>query len=208
MEYIGYAFSGINILPSVLLLIVIFYWLMTIFGFFSIDGNFLDFDLGIDFDGDVDTDVSGTQGQAFGTIVEFLNLNSIPFMIYFTILVLVWWIASMLTYYLNIATRSLIAVFLLIVNIIIAFVITKLVTEPMKKFFSSFQDKNDIKIVGKTCVLKNDISNEKIGQGEILVNGYPVIISVKTDEKFILKGVEVKIIAFYSEKNIYEVKTI
>ena len=47
-----------------------------------------------------------------------------------------------------------------------------------------------------------------IGQGEILINGYPIIISVKTDENFILKGMEVLIVEFEPEKNIYNVMSI
>lgn len=125
MEYILFAFTGINILPSVLLILIIFYWLLIILGIFSfeiidfdidfgLDFNIdigLDFESGMFFDGGIELEENNSRPSKcklfFYRLLKFLNIGTVPIMIYLSILILVWWILSMLVYYINISPDSM-----------------------------------------------------------------------------------------------------
>mgnify|MGYP006280147001 FL=1 len=199
MEYIAFAFSGINILPSMLLMIVIFYWLSMILGVFSVD--VIDFDL--DFDLDCSSNLYFDGGVK---IIKFLNIGAVPIMIYGTILFLVLWVLSMLVYYTNISPQSFGGFLIFGQNIIIAVLLTKALTEPLTGFFAAMEDSSSVEIVGKDCVLKSTINAENIGQAEIMVDGYPIVINVKSVGDTILKGSAAVVVSKVEEKDLYIVK--
>lgn len=220
MEYIQFAFAGVNVIPSAFLIIVISYWLLIILGIFSFD--MIDFDLDFDldfeldfssnmyFDGGVEPDEKssnpGIMKLYLFKLLKFLNIGAVPVMIYCTILFLVWWILSMLVYYISISPDSFAGVLITVQNFVISVFIAKGITEPLKKFFASMEDRSDVKIIGKTCILKSSLNSENIAQAEIMIDGYPIIINVKSLGETIIKGSRVVVAAKEKEKNLYIVK--
>lgn len=218
MEYIQFAFTGINIIPSAFLILVIIYWLLILLGIFSFD--MLDFDLDLDmdidfssnmyFDGGVEPDDEksdiGVMKFYLFKVLKFLNIGAVPIMIYSTILFLIWWILSMLIYYINILPNSIVGVLVTVQNFVISLFIAKGITEPLKKFFASMEDRSVVKIIGKSCILKSSLNAENIGQAEINVDGYPIIINVKSLGETIIKGSRVIVVAKEKEKDLYIVK--
>ena len=71
-ELLNNALTGVNIIPTILLGFVLFYWLTVIIGV-------IDFDL-FDIDGDFDVDTGGDIGP-FHAFLAFLNLADLPFML-------------------------------------------------------------------------------------------------------------------------------
>lgn len=218
MEYIQFAFTGINIIPSAFLILVIFYWLLILLGIFSFD--MLDFDLDLDmdidfssnmyFDGGVEPDEgksdTGVIKFYLFKILKFLNIGAVPIMIYSTILFLVWWILSMLVYYINISPDSVTGALVVIQNFVISLFIAKGITEPFKNFFASMEDRSVVKIIGKSCILKSSLNAENIGQAEIKIDDYPIVINVKSLGEMIIKGSQVIVLAKEKERDLYIVK--
>lgn len=222
MEYIFFALSGFNILPSVFLIFVILYWVLIILGIFSFEVIDLDLDLDFDFDIDIDFDSSmyfdgGVELEEnksqiskwklyFYRVLRFLNIGAVPIMIYSSILVLIWWILSMLVYYINVSPDSMMGGLICLQNFLIAVFLAKGITEPLKGFFSSMEDRRDVKIIGKIAILKSSIKTNKIAQAEIYDKNYPITINVKSLGEPIIKGSRVIVVAKDEKKNLYVVK--
>jgi hypothetical protein len=106
-ELLKNAFIGGNIIPTVLLILVVLYWIIVILG--VLDFDFLDFDL----------DLEAGEGP-FYALLSFLKLGELPFMVVFTILILNFSIITMLMYYLPIAPGGLVSTVLLIPAMILS----------------------------------------------------------------------------------------
>ncbi|RMG67737.1 MAG: hypothetical protein D6722_12680, partial [Bacteroidetes bacterium] len=95
-----------NLPYTILLGLMVVYWLTVIIG--AIDLDFLDFDVDVDTDVDVDAEVDTeveVDGEADGaggvsgagwflTTASFFNLGSVPFMIFMSFLCLSLWVGS------------------------------------------------------------------------------------------------------------------
>lgn len=199
-ELINNAFTGVNIIPTILLILVLIYWLTVILGIIDID--FFDFD--IDFDIADGTDgLDGLQG-----ILAYFNLKEIPLMIILSILSLVFWILSMLLYLLPIKAGGLINGLLLILTLIISAFITKLISLPLKGLFKNMYYKgkeDEEKVIGHLVSLCCNLEKGRLGQAEVKQDGASILINVKcefTEDKF-EKNEEAFVTKKDDEKNIY-----
>lgn len=172
-ELLKNAFLGANIIPTVLLILVVLYWIITIIGV-------LDFDL---FDFDLDLD-SGD--GPFYTILAFLKVGELPFMFILSILILNFWILAMFMYYLPITPGGVVNTILLIPAFILSMFITKIEFFPLKVLLkgSSTQNNGDSEeniVIGQLCILKCEVKNGRLGQAEIERDGASVVINVKSE---------------------------
>ena len=193
-ELLKNAFTGINIIPTVLLLLVVLYWISVIFGALGFD--FLDFDL----DG---VDNSGP----FYAVISFLNLAELPFMLVFSILILNFWIIAMLMYYLPVAPGGPVNAVLLLPAMVVSIFITKYETVPLKGIFkdSSVQEERGREVIEHQCILKCDLENGRLGQAEIKRDGASIVINVKSEfhEESFQKDEVAFVIRKDTDKNIY-----
>ena len=193
-ELINNALKGVNIIPTVLLGLVLLYWITVIIGVF-------DFDL-FEFDFDVDVDADVFQG-----ILVFLNLRDIPFMVFFSILSFIFWILSMMLYRLPITPGGFINGLILIPIFIVSLLVTKVITRPLKKLFK--KDYEDIApnggVVGQLVTLITNIEGGRLGQGEIKRDGASLLINVKAekDEDTFIKNEIAYVYRKDDDKNIY-----
>ena len=125
-ELIENAFTGVNIIPTVLLILSLIYWLTVIIGIIDLD--FFDFDLNID--GDL-----GNSMEGFQSILAFFNLKEIPIMVLASLISLVFWILSMFVKVLPIPVGGLINGLLLIPLFIVSLFVAKIITIPLKGIF-------------------------------------------------------------------------
>lgn len=171
-ELIQNALTGVNIIPTVLLGLVLFYWITVIIG--VIDFDFLEFDFDVDIDADV-----------FQGILVFLNLKEIPFMVFFSILSLIFWILSMMLYRMPITPGGFINGLILLPILIISLLVTKVITKPLKKLFK--KDYEDIApnggVIGQLVTLISNIKEGRLGQGEIKRDGASLLINVKAEKE-------------------------
>lgn len=195
-ELLKNAFAGVNIIPTVLLILVVLYWIIAIIGV-------LDFDF---FDLDFDLDGADTSGPLYA-LVAFLNAKELPFMFVFSILTLNFWIIAMLMYYLPIAAGGLLNTVLLIPALMLSMFITKFVCLPLKVIlkYSSMQDNRGSEVIGQLCILKSDVKNGRLGQAEIKGDGASTVINVKSeyDVEFFHKDEVALVIRKDIDKNMY-----
>lgn len=169
-ELLKYAVTGVNIIPTVLLGLVVLYWIIAIIG--ALDFDFLDFDLeGVDNSG------------PFYAILAFLNVAELPFMLVLSIWILNFWIVAMLMYYLPITAGGLVNGILLIPAMVISMFITKYETIPLKGIFkySNMQDNRGNQVIKQLCILMCDVKKGRIGQAEIKKDGASIVINIKSE---------------------------
>jgi hypothetical protein len=219
------AISPPNLLYTLLLGIVLIYWLTVILG--ALDLDFLDFDLDTDIDVDVDLDVDVDVDMDVDTDVDvdadtdvdagggpgffiqsaaFFNVGSIPFMIFLSVLFLSMWTCSVLAnYYIGNAYSWFFWAFL-IPNFIGSLFITKVLTMPFKSFHSKVNQEVISKkdLVGKICKVTLMASPDKSGQAEINFDDQNFRINVRsTGKESISKGSQAIIVEYDPDKNYY-----
>jgi len=193
-ELLDWAFAPINFPLTVLLLIILLYWLTVIIGL--LDFSFLHFNVDADVDLHLDAHAATeihlnknihldvkTKRSWLTTVLAFFNLGKVPFMVFLSLLVLFVWSGSILgNYYLGNHSLAF-ALLLFIPNLLISLFLTKILTFPLIHVFSDGKNEFDSNrdIIGKTCTLLLSANDQKIGQAEVLSSsGAPLLLTVKT----------------------------
>lgn len=166
------AITGGNIIPTVLLILVVLYWIIVIIG--VLDFDFFDFDLDLN---------AGDAAGPFYAILAFLKVGELPFMFVFSILILNFWIIAMLMYYLPIAPGGAVNTVLLLPAMILSTFITKFEFLPFKGILkkSSMHENTEDEVIRQLCILKCDVNSERLGQAEVERDGASLVINVKPE---------------------------
>lgn len=220
------AFMGVNIIPTVLLILILIYWVFVIIG--AMDMDFLDVDLDAadldvdthDFDIDIaDAEVDanadpGSQGVGavafLNSILTFFNLGRLPFMIWLSFLVIPMWMISILfNHYLH-NSSFLIALLALVPNLIVSLMVAKVVTTPIAILFEKMKKNNDdsFDYTGKVCTVLMEVTHSKFGQAEIKRDGntFRVNVLTKAEDIVLSKGDTALVIEYLPAKKCYLVE--
>lgn len=170
---ISYAFTGANLIPTILLILVLIYWITVILG--VIDFDFLDIDIDLDLD-------AGESLEGFQAILAFLNLRDMPVMIVFSILTLIFWVLSMFLYILPITPGGFLNGICLIPVFVVSVLLTKVVSNPLKKVFRNSHasaESQEAAIIGQFVTMTCDLTDHRLGQAEVHRDGASILINVK-----------------------------
>jgi len=207
LELFNVAILPLNLPFTILLLLIILYWLSVIIG--ALDLSFLDFDLDVETDTDVDVEgdvnISSTAGLHF-KLLRFVNLAYIPLMVIVSIFGISLWIGAILAnYYFNPIMSPMIGLLIFIINFISAIFVTKIFTTPLKPLFKSLNlSASKTEIVGSLCTLKFNLEIGQMGQAEVEIGGAPVLINVKVEkDPKLLKGDKALVIMKSENKEYY-----
>ena len=182
--------AGPNAAATVLLGIVLLYWVTMIFTGFGFDG----FDIDVDVDADVEIDVLSFGGVA----LKWFNIGRVPLMIWLTIFALSFWVIS-ISLRLPEGELSLWYMALLVLrNGAIALIPTKLLSQPLAGRFDVVEVNRSQELIGRTGVAMIEITPAK-GQAEFSSSAAPLLLSVRTAQGVIEKDEEVTIVDFDSE---------
>jgi hypothetical protein len=200
--YFNILFSEVNITLTVLLIILILYWLATM-----ITG--LDFDLDIDVDLDVDVDLDpGIEGgnmdfqdvanaevdrehvvnkrtrklKWWQVFLIYFNFVGLPFMFTFTFWIFLWWMISITTTSITGSYDNSFGFIIVVAAFIPALILTKVVTAPFKSFFKHLNKDGDkaVDFLGRKALLLSSISGDKLGNAEVIVDGNVMSVYVKS----------------------------
>jgi len=95
-ELLEAIFQAVNLPFTLLLALVVLYWLSVILGFLDVDTFDIDaLDVDVDFDTDVDVDADADIG-ALGAVAQFFGIGHVPIAIPFSVLFLSLWAGSVL----------------------------------------------------------------------------------------------------------------
>lgn len=183
-----------NGIASVLLIVIILYWLFALIGGLGME----DLDLGIDFSHDVDisadidhdVQIDTDGGGAFLQALQFLNLGKVPFMIVFTVFILLLWISTLVaTHFLDISAWGYWSAFLLIPMIIVSLFATGWITRPLAHFFQQigYNGEKPIDFFGCAGKMLSTIEGNKIGTAEFLIGKNPMKLNVKSMQGEVLR---------------------
>ena len=214
-ELFDASFSAINIIPTVLLLLSLVYWLIVIFGVFDMDTVDVDMDadadvdVNADADLDVDSDI-GVSGSVLwlNSALSFFNIGRIPVMIIISFFSLsLWMISVMVNHWLG-NSSFLISLLVLLPNIVVSALIAKLFTMPFVKIFKKVNEiQKNTGLEGKICKVTIPARSERMGQAIIRIDGDTFNVNIKTQPGVSLKvGDDALVIEYQKEKKIYLVE--
>lgn len=170
-----------NLPLTILLGLVIIFWLLAVLGTVDIDALDVDFDT--DIDGDLDSDVSPHDIGFLGGLMKFVNATDVPVMMVLSLLTLFMWVIAILSNSaFNPNQSGFIAGGLIIGNLIVSCIIVKFITKPLIPFFKAFKkgENDDEPVVGRIGTVKSRIIDSKYGQVEIpRDNGAPAIVNCR-----------------------------
>ena len=194
-ELLQAAIHPVNIVFTILLVFILFYWFSVILG--AIDLGAFDFDLDLDTDLEVDAEVeaevgTGTNVGWFAGALHFFNFGKLPFMVVLSFLILSMWSISLLANHYSGDGSALFALVILLPNLFVSLVITKVLTTPLVPVFANLDGSVEaVDYEGLECTVTLSATRHKMGQAEVIVDGSPLLISVKLvdeDKKQIAKG--------------------
>ena len=199
-NFINLIFSEVNITITILLIALIAYWLMT-----ALSGIEFDYDIDIDVDLDTDLDMDagnmdfedissaevdrehvvnkGTRKLKWWQVfLIYFNFVGLPFMFTFTVWVFIWWIFTLTATSITGSYDNAFGFLLMLLGFVPALFLTKIFTTPFKAFFKNLNKDGDLPtdFLGREALLLSTISGEKMGNAELVADGNPMSIYVKS----------------------------
>lgn len=193
-------FQTVNLPATLLLLLVLIYWLTVIFG--VMDLSSLDVDL-------PETEVeAGADGGVFQAFLEYFNIRYVPVSIMISLYALSFWVISMVANeYVNPIKSGLIGLVIFLVNIPVSAHVAKWAGAPLVPLFRGMRKEvsGKRKMIGCRVVVTSSKADADFGQAEISGDGPPITLSVRTEGEVIPKGVEAVILSYQEEANVYTI---
>lgn len=202
-------FSPVNTALSILVILLIIYWLFSLFSGLDFDVDF-DVDVDVDVDIDVDADFDTTAPMETSSVDDALNtevnkedvLNKrqrslkwwqvfliyfnfvgLPFMFTFTCLVFFWWLISVgITGFMHLHDTQF-GFLIMALSFIPAIFVSKIFSNPFKSFFKKLNKDGDapVDFVGRQGTSLSNIKDKKMGSGKVVIEGNPYSIYIKSE---------------------------
>ena len=174
-----------QLLLSLLLALVVLYWLLVLLGALDFESDLPD-----DFGGDADAHGGeSTHGHGVNTggawlaVGRFLGFSQVPLVVWLSFMVLFLWFGSLaLNEWYNPPADFGRAALLLLPNLVGSLLMTKLVTFPVGKLFKAMSDADSEaeEVIGRTGVVSSTEADASYGQLEISTSSVPLLINVRT----------------------------
>ena len=197
-----------NLPLTILLGLVIIFWLLAVLGTVDIDSLDIDFDV----DTDIDTDVTPGNLGFLGGLMKLVNATDVPVMMVLSLLTLFMWVISILSNAaFNPGHSGLIACGLLVGNLIASSILVKIITQPLIPFFKAFKkgENDDEPVIGRIGTVKSRMIDRKYGQVQIpRNNGAPAIVNCRMAEGHapLVRGTQVLVFDKDHEKKLFIVR--
>ncbi len=210
------ALLPINMPFSILLVVVIFYWLLVILGALDFDmgGHDVHVDAGShDVGGhgghDADAGAHGHNAGVFQSMLQFLHIGDAPVMIVVSVMAVIsWGVAVLSNVYFNPGNSWLLALVYLVPNGIFTVVSTHYLLRPVAKAMRAMNEDQEKAppVVGQVAEVTTSEVTEKFGMALVQVKGAPLAIQVRsTKGEPIQKGDQVLVIDENKKNNTFEV---
>lgn len=208
------AILSYNLPLTILLGLIMVYWLLSAFGAVDADTFDVDFDADVDIDLDADAHGDHHSGSFFGGIMKFVNAQDVPLMVILSLLTLFMWTISIFAnYYFNPNQSDLLALGYLAGNFITSVLLVKVVTQPLRPLMRAIKNDTDAPppVVGSVGIVKSRLLDQHFGQVEVIRDkGAPALLNCKLreGEEGQMRGSEVLIYDFDKENDRYLVRSL
>lgn len=203
-----------NLPFTILLGVVVVFWITSLLGAVSMDS--LDVDL--DVDADLDVDVGGDDadvnlGGVAAAMLRVVNAGYIPLTIVLSVLILMMWISSiLLNYYFNPGHGVLLATGFVVVAFVLGVIATKAITQPLVPFMRKLKEaENAAPVIGEVGVVRSIQMDSQYGQVEVeRPDGAPALLNARlgADAEPIPRGTVVAIISMDEKTGVYLVRSL
>ena len=192
---------------SVLICVLLIFWLFAILG--ALDIDILSFDNDIDLDVDIDADI---EIPGFVGLMHTLGFTGVPFTIVLTVLIFLAWVFSYLisAYLLPLIPTELMKILLgtavLIGSFMVAVPITTKIVAPLRKLAVEHNAKSNKDFLGSHIKVTSLTVDDSFGQGKIQTTGASLIVRIRCPASSLIKqGDIVRPISFDEKENLYQV---
>jgi hypothetical protein len=202
------AFHVVNLPATLLLILVLLYWFTVMLGVLDLSSLDVDVDMP---DMDMEADMGGSSPVGFDAFLEYFNIRYVPISIMISLFGLSFWVVSMIgNMYLNPAYIGIIGLAIFVGNVVVSAHVAKVLSIPFIPLFKSIRQEVSAKrnLVGSRVVVTSSKVDADFGQADIVDDGPPITLSVRTEGEEILKGTEAVILHHQPEKDLYIITTL
>ena len=171
---------GANIPWTILLVLCLIYWLFVILGAFEVESFDFDVDADVDVEIDADVDIDSADNPiAWIGFLKFLNLDAIPFMVFFSIFTLSGWSMSVIsTHYMGQSWMT--SLVLLIPIVFVSLIISKFMTAPLVPLFRGLNDEAKVlDLTGEDGIVIHGFEKGELSQASVKRNNEDLLVSIR-----------------------------
>ena len=192
-----------NLPLTILLGLVVGFWVLTLIGFLGLDS--LDVDL------DVDADAHGGLshlGEIPAAMLRVVNAGSVPVTIVLSVLALCLWLGSLiLNYYFNPTQSGWLAAAFILAALVLAVIATKALTQPLVPLMRKLKQAEDAPpVIGCAGIVRSITIDPEYGQVEVArPDGAPALLNARLgpDAEPAPRGTPVIIISLDETRGVY-----
>ncbi|MCA9104730.1 MAG: DUF1449 family protein [Pirellulaceae bacterium] len=212
MTFLELAFGGVMLPITVLLLLVVAYWIAVLIGAIGLD--LFDVDIDTEIEGDLDGGVGHGENSGGFLIssLKFFHFGEVPFMLLLSIFTLCWWVVTGIgAAFFASKFTGLWAIVWIGPCFLIGLLMTKGFLMPTSRFFRALDGSRTAqqKIVGSTCLVTSSEVTDKFGLAEVKIDGPPIIIDVRAENGAVSrKGDFAQVVEFNEVTRTYLIRPI
>lgn len=205
-RFIDAALSYPTAIFTVLLLLVLVYWLLALVGFVDFESSGLDLEVELQADGDPG-ELSTLAGYAVA-----MGLHGVPFSIVVSILVLLsWTLCCLAGQWVLVGMSGLMlgvsGTVILFLSLAASIPLTALLIRPMRGLFVIHHAIGNASLVGQTCVVLSQRVDERFGRAAVAQQGTHIQIRVwMQPPQTLVKGDKAQIVAYDESTRHYLVR--
>ncbi|MBM3881706.1 MAG: hypothetical protein FJ387_18605 [Verrucomicrobia bacterium] len=216
----------VNLPLTLLLILVVLYWLLVILGGVdaAVHGGHIELDAGHVEGGHGDLGhaepgaaghghgegLEGAGAHGWGWVLSFLHLGQVPATAVFSVLTLCLWTFSLLgNFHFNAGYHLGLAAALLLPNLLVSVVLTHFLVLPLKPLFRMLNKDYDAAapIIGQICEVATGHADAHFGQANISTRGAPITIQVRAAPGEVLRrGQKAMVVGRDEQHGFYEIR--
>lgn len=206
IELINVSFNGANFISGFLLILILLYWITVMLG--ALDVNFLDVEVEVDTDADVEGVSASGDVSWLNYILRFLNIGRVPFMIWLSFFTLVFWLVQVTVNQFFGFETFILGLLTLIPIIIVCAFVAKFFSFPFVKIFDAMEKESmSTDLTGSVGAILLIDAAGKVGQAKVKNNdNYHTIYFYTQEGTAMRKGDQILVIAYNRAKNAYLVE--
>lgn len=177
LEVFTEAIRPINLPFSILLGLVVLYWLFVAIGLMG-----MDFGVDADIDADIDGSIADGHTGLFSGLLNFVNIGEVPITIVLSFLTLCIWTLSITVNYYWTGSSFILGLAAYLPIFLVSLVLTRFLTMPFRPLMRALNRQGDehLPVVGRTCTITTSEATASFGQAQIETKGAPILINVRT----------------------------
>ncbi len=201
-DFVQVCFTGACLPATLVLMLAMLYWLASIVA--GLDLELFDFDLDLDLHGESGLSSLVSVGLL---VLRFLNIGRVPVVVWGSAFAIAYWMVALLLDRLidepASRTNLLYAAQYTARNLVLAVVLTKAVTQPLRGKFDPIEPSRAADLIGRACRITTGEVTPSFGQATVATDAAPLILDVRVKETPLAKGEAAVIVDFDPDRNVY-----